>query len=156
MAVLLAEAGLSEPTPLAYASFGTIRLLAVLALLHDPNPPLLTCVEELDHGLHPYAFDRIVERMRIASRRTQFLIATHSPALVNRLDPSELIVCERDDAGAYRIPAIDAETASDAAPLERARNYPEGKRCTTFRDVDEILPAKIGFWSQKTVLSQIL
>jgi predicted ATPase len=39
VAVLLAETGLSEPTPLAYASFGTIRLLAILALLHDPNPP---------------------------------------------------------------------------------------------------------------------
>jgi predicted ATPase len=51
-----------------------------------------------------------VERIRIASRRTQFLIATHSPAFVNRLDPSELIVCERDDTGASRIPAIDADT----------------------------------------------
>jgi predicted ATPase len=71
---------------------------------------LLTCVEELDHGFHPYVFDRLVERLREASERTQFLIATHSPTLVNRLRADELIVCERDpQTGASRIPAIDSE-----------------------------------------------
>ncbi|MBT9556660.1 MAG: AAA family ATPase [Myxococcales bacterium] len=105
----LKEAGIAEPIPLARASFGTVRALALFAMLHDPEPPKLTCVEEIDHGLHPYALDRIVERLRSASRRTQLLIATHSPALVNRLRPEELIVCERDVAsGASRIPAIDA------------------------------------------------
>ncbi len=63
-------------TPLASASFGTIRALALLAMLHDPDPPKLTCVEEVDHGLHPYALDRIVERLRDASTRTQVLAAT--------------------------------------------------------------------------------
>lgn len=101
------DRGLPGSTPLADASFGTVRALALLAMLHDPEPPLLTCVEEIDHGLHPYAFDRLVELLRIASEKTQFLIATHSPALVNRLDPAELTVCERDErTGLARIPAI--------------------------------------------------
>jgi predicted ATPase len=104
----LEEEHLRGATDLAYASFGTIRALALLAMLHDPNPPKLTCVEEIDHGLHPYALDRIVERLRSATRKTQLLLATHSPALVNRLEPEELIVCERDPStGASRIPAID-------------------------------------------------
>lgn len=107
----LDEAGLRGPTPLRRASFGTVRALALLALLHDPSPPKITCIEEVDHGLHPYVFDRLVDRIRQASARTQFLIATHSPALVNRLRAGELIVCERDtQTGASRIPAIDAET----------------------------------------------
>jgi predicted ATPase len=102
------EQGLRGTTPLGSASFGTIRALALLAMLHDPAPPRLTCVEEVDHGLHPNALDRIVERLREASTRTQILAATHSPALVNRLHPEELIVCERDPTtGASRIPAID-------------------------------------------------
>lgn len=106
----LEEEHLRGATDLAYASFGTIRALALLAMLHDPNPPKLTCVEEIDHGLHPYALDRIVERLRSATRRTQLLLATHSPALVNRLEPEDLIVCERDPAtGASRIPAIDPQ-----------------------------------------------
>jgi hypothetical protein len=73
----------------------------------------LTCIEEIDHGLHPHILDRLVELLRQASNRTQFLIATHSPALVNRLTPDELIVCERGEDAASRIPAIDPATVRD-------------------------------------------
>lgn len=108
VAVELAEKGLRDRTPLADASYGSIRALALLALLYDPAPPLLTCVEEIDHGLHPYVFDRLVERLRDASKRSQFLVVTHSPALVNRLHASELIVCERDrETGETLMPAVD-------------------------------------------------
>lgn len=105
------ERWLPGRTPLAAASFGTIRALAMLAMLYDPEPPALTCVEEIDHGFHPHLFDRLVELMRQATERTQLLIATHSPALVNRLRPEELIVCERNpETGGVRMPAIDADT----------------------------------------------
>lgn len=111
--VELEERGLVGRTPLADASFGTIRALALLALLHDPKPPLLTCVEEIDHGLHPHVFDLLVDRLREASQRTQLLIATHSPALVNRLRPAELIVCEKNpETGEARIPAIDSDVVA--------------------------------------------
>lgn len=108
--VQLKEHGLRGLTPLSEASFGTVRALALLALLHDPKPPKLTCIEEIDHGLHPHALDRIVDRLRDASRRTQLLVATHSPSLVNRLRPEEIVVCERDPlTGAARIPAVSAD-----------------------------------------------
>jgi predicted ATPase len=123
--IQLVEKGLSGPTNLSEASFGTVRALALLAMLHDPSPPRLTCVEEIDHGLHPHALDRIVERMRSASRRTQLLVVTHSPALANRLEPHELVVCERDNAtGSSVIPAISSDrvaamaTASGLLPGE--------------------------------------
>jgi predicted ATPase len=114
VAIDVVDRGLPGATPLADGSFGTVRALALLAMLYDPKPPLLTCVEEIDHGLHPHVFDRLVDRLREASERTQFLIATHSPALVNRLRPSELIVCERDEeTGLARIPAISPEEVDD-------------------------------------------
>jgi predicted ATPase len=78
--VTLTESGLAGHTNLAEASFGTIRALALLAVLYDPDPPRITCIEEIDHGLHPYALDRIVDLLRVASGRTQFIIATHSPS----------------------------------------------------------------------------
>ena len=113
----LVERGLDGPTDLGEASFGSVRALALLAFLHDPDPARITCVEEIDHGLHPYVLDRLVELLREASQRTQLLIATHSPALVNRLHADELIVCERDADGASRIPAISAE---DVRRMEEA------------------------------------
>jgi predicted ATPase len=106
--VVLVEKGLQQPTQLGDASYGTIRLLGLLALLYDPNPPALTCVEEIDHGLHPQALELLVERLRDASERTQFLIATHSPAMTDRLKPDELVICERRDDGSSIIPAIPA------------------------------------------------
>lgn len=114
--IQLVEKGLTGKTDLADASFGTVRALALLAMLHDPHPPRLTCVEEIDHGLHPHALDRIVERMRSASRRTQLLVVTHSPALANRLHPHELVVCERNpQTGGSLIPAIAPEKVAKMA-----------------------------------------
>ncbi|GAB3138283.1 AAA family ATPase [Microbispora hainanensis] len=121
--VILHERGLRRRTQLADASYGTIRLLGLLSLLYDPSPPALTCIEEIDHGLHPQALELLVERLREASLRTQFLIATHSPALADRLHPHELVVCERRDDGSSAIPAIshnqirDIVTRSEGLPL---------------------------------------
>jgi predicted ATPase len=116
VALEIAEYGLPGRTPLRDASFGTVRALGLLALLYDPAPPQLTCAEEIDHGLHPYVFDRLADRLREASSRTQLIVATHSPALVNRLRPDELIVCQRDPAtGASEIPAITRQEATAIA-----------------------------------------
>ena len=123
VAIVLRETGLRRTTSLADASYGTIRLLGLLALLYDPDPPALTCVEEIDHGLHPQALELLVTRLREASQRTQFIIATHSPAFADRLRPEELMVCERLDDGSSAIPAIDLAKvraivdASEGLPL---------------------------------------
>ena len=105
VAVLL-ESGLRAPTQLADASYGTIRLLGLLALLYDPEPAALTCIEEIDHGLHPQALELLVQRLREAGERTQLIIATHSPTLADRLHPEEIIICERRTDGSSAIPAI--------------------------------------------------
>ncbi|MGW8801029.1 AAA family ATPase [Streptomyces sp. NPDC055775] len=117
----------ARPTspPLADASYGTVRLLGLLAMLYDPNPPALTCVEEIDHGLHPQALELIVARLREASERSQFLVATHSPALVNRLNPEEFVVCDRDEDGASIIPALT--TGEVHAITEESGDQPLGE-----------------------------
>ncbi|OEU96561.1 AAA family ATPase [Streptomyces oceani] len=122
--VLLRERGLRRPTPLAYASYGTVRLLGLLALLYDPHPPALTCVEEIDHGLHPQALSLIVQRLREASSRSQFLVATHSPALVDQLLPEEIVVCERDGEGASIIPALTVDDVREI--VEESGDQPLG------------------------------
>lgn len=108
--VALRESGVSSPIYLSDASFGTVRLLALLTALHEPDPPPFTAIEEVDHGLHPYALDLLVDRLRAASQRTQILVTTHSPTLVNRLRAPELLVCARDPrSGASLIPCMSSE-----------------------------------------------
>lgn len=104
-AVELEENGLRGRTRLADASWGTVRILCMLALFHDPNPPLLTCVEEIDHGIHPHALSLLAERLREASERSQYLVTTHSPIFVNELEPEEFVPCGRRPSGASIIPA---------------------------------------------------
>lgn len=105
LAVELEEVGLRGRTRLAEASWGTVRILCLLAIFHDPEPPVLTCVEEIDHGIHPHALSLLVGRLREASTRGQFLVTTHSLVVLNDLEPEELVVCERRNSGASVIPA---------------------------------------------------
>jgi predicted ATPase len=113
--VQLAETGVTTLIDLRDASFGTVRLLALLCLLHEPDPPPLIAIEELDHGLHPYALDILVDRLRAASRRTQVIVTTHSATFVNRLRPDEIVICDRDpETGASVMPAMSAEQIAEA------------------------------------------
>ncbi|MFJ4863718.1 AAA family ATPase [Streptomyces sp. NPDC088748] len=105
VAVELEEVGLRGRTRLTEASWGTVRILCLLAIFHDPEPPLLTCIEEIDHGIHPHALSLLIGRLREASTRSQFLVTTHSLVVLNDLEPEELIVCERRNSGASVIPA---------------------------------------------------
>ncbi|MEU9914752.1 AAA family ATPase [Streptomyces sp. NPDC051001] len=107
--VELEEDRLRGRTRLADASWGTVRVLCMLAVIHDPEPPLLTCIEEIDHGLHPHVLSLLALGLREASTRGQFLVTTHSPVLVNELEPEELIVCERLPSGGSHIPARSLE-----------------------------------------------
>lgn len=125
IAIGLIESGLRRPIELADASFGTVRLLALFTALNEPKPPPFTAIEEVDHGLHPYALDVLVDRLRAASARTQVLVATHSPTLVNRLEPRELVVCDRDpDNGASLIPAADSR---ELARISEEADMPLGE-----------------------------
>ncbi len=82
-------------------STGTLRLLALLALLRHPSPPPLIVVEEIENGLDPRSVHLIVEEIRTAvlSGATQVIATTHSPYLLDLLTLEHLVVVERDLKG---------------------------------------------------------
>lgn len=82
-----------------YASDGTLKMLAYLTLLYDPDPPKLTGIEEPENQLHPRLLRGLAEECRHASARTQLMVTTHSPFFVNGLRPEELWVLYRDEDG---------------------------------------------------------
>lgn len=81
----LHEKGMKTPVPATRLSDGTIRFMAILALLLSPAPPPLICIEEPELGLHPDAVSLLPELLVTASNRTQLVITTHSDALVSGL-----------------------------------------------------------------------
>src|SRR5205085_8278483 len=80
-------------------STGTLRILALLACLRHPDPPPLLVVEEIENGLDPRTIHLLVEEIRAAmtAGRTQVVLTTHSPYLLDLLDLSHIIVVERID-----------------------------------------------------------
>lgn len=97
----LHESGFSSPVPATRLSDGTIRFVAILAILLLPDPPPLVCIDEPELGLHPDAVALIAELLIEASERMQLIVATHSDALVSEFtsQPDAVIACERPGAG---------------------------------------------------------
>lgn len=105
----LHEDGLKAPVPATRLSDGTIRFLAMLALLLWPSPPPLISMEEPELGLHPDAVGILGELLVDASKRTQLIVTTHSDALVSELTDhaDSVLVCEH--LGGTRLERIDPE-----------------------------------------------
>ena len=85
--------------PATRLSDGTLRYLCLLAILCDPSPPPLVCIEEPELGLHPDILPTIARLLREAAAKTQLVVTTHSDILVDELSetPESVVVCERSD-----------------------------------------------------------
>jgi len=80
-------------------STGTLRVLALLAVLRHPTPPPLIVIEEIENGLDPRTVGMIVEELRAAvqSGTTQVIMTTHSPYLLDLLALEQIVLVERVD-----------------------------------------------------------
>lgn len=83
------DGSFEDPFLARYVSDGTIKMLAYLTLLYDPNPHPLLCVEEPENQLYPKLLWELAEEFRAyANRGGQVFVSTHSPDFLNavRLD----------------------------------------------------------------------
>jgi predicted ATPase len=96
----------AELLPAGDLSQGTLYLLAMLTLAHDPAPPGVICLEEVDRGVHP----RMLREVRDALYRlshplageqaraaVQVIATTHSPYLLDlyRDHPEEVVLANK-------------------------------------------------------------
>lgn len=93
------DAPFERPILAKFASDGTLKMLAYLTVLYDPDPPQLIGIEEPENQLHPRLLPELAEECRAASARTQLMVTTHSPFFVNGLRPEEVWVLYRDAQG---------------------------------------------------------
>lgn len=96
--------------PATRLSDGTLRYLALLTVLCDPDPPPLVTIEEPELGLHPDMLPVVADLLTDASERTQLIVTTHAPGLVDALtdQPECILVCERGETGTT-IERLDAK-----------------------------------------------
>ena len=96
------DAPFSHPVLAKFASDGTLKMLAYLVMLYDPDPPPFIGIEEPENFLHPRLLLELAEECRNATARTQLLATTHSPFFLNALRPDEVRVLWRDEHGYTR------------------------------------------------------
>lgn len=101
------DAPFKSPVLARFASDGTLKMLAYLVLLYDPEPPPFIGIEEPENFLHPRLLHHVGEECRAACARTQLLVTTHSPFFLGALRPEEVRVLWRDQAGHTRTRRVD-------------------------------------------------
>jgi predicted ATPase len=99
MLLQIKDAPFTQPILAKFASDGTLKMLAYLTVLYDPDPPQLIGIEEPENHLHPRLLPELAEECRAASANTQLMVTTHSPFFVDALKPEELWVLYRDEQG---------------------------------------------------------
>jgi len=108
LALLFKDAPFSRPFLARFASDGTLKLLAYLILLNDPNPPQLLCIEEPENGLHHRLLEPLSEELIAYSQRAQVFVSTHSPFFVNTIkDAKNLWIFQRHNNGYATVTRAD-------------------------------------------------
>ncbi|MFO0817741.1 MAG: AAA family ATPase [Pirellulales bacterium] len=97
--------------PASRLSDGTLRFLCLLAILCDPEPPPLICIEEPELGLHPDLLPKIADLLISASERTQLVVTTHSDILIDAMTdrPECVVIFERHNLCTQAIRLNEAE-----------------------------------------------
>jgi predicted ATPase len=91
------DGSFEDPFLARYVSDGTIKMLAYLTLLYDPNPHPLLCVEEPENQLYPELLWELAEQFRAyANRGSQVFVSTHSPDFLNAIQVEEVFLLVKD------------------------------------------------------------
>jgi predicted ATPase len=83
--IQLSQNGLLRPLKVAELSDGTLRYLLLVAALLSPAPPSLMVLNEPETSLHPDLLAPLARLVVTAARKTQLIIVTHAPSLVDTL-----------------------------------------------------------------------
>jgi len=112
-------------------SEGTLRLLALLAILSLQNPASVIGIEEPENGVHPRRLRHIARLLQNASEKRQIIVNTHSALLLDYFDTDRIgiVQCFKKDGRTHfqvlhqierSFQKLDAEEAiEEALPSDR-------------------------------------
>jgi AAA15 family ATPase/GTPase len=96
--------------PASAISEGTMLTLGLLTVLMNPQQPNLVLLDDIEQGLHPKAqrelitvFKQIVQ----ANPKLQIIFTTHSPYIIDELEPSQVHVLSNAKDGFTRAKRLD-------------------------------------------------
>jgi predicted ATPase len=93
----------------AQESDGTLRVAGIVtALLQEPPTPVIG-IEEPELTVHPGAIPLLYDFLKQASERSQVIVTTHSPELLDLIDPQHVRVVARGPEGTTVAPMAAAQ-----------------------------------------------
>jgi predicted ATPase len=91
--------------PVSQISDGLLRLIAFVAIsIKKSNCGGMFLFDEIEDGINPYLTEKVIGLLRdiIKESGQQIIVTTHSPVMVDDINPEELIFLWKDDAGAVQ------------------------------------------------------
>jgi predicted ATPase len=102
------DGSFEDPFLARFVSDGTIKMLAYLILLYDPNPSPLLCVEEPENQLYPKLLAELAEEFRMyAKRGSQVMVSSHSPDFLNAVNIEEVFWLSKKNGATEILRASD-------------------------------------------------
>ncbi len=75
-------------------SDGTLRVLGLLTALYQPSRPDVIAMEEPEQTVHPGVLAVLADAVKEVSTSSQVLVTTHSPELVDRFAPENVMAVD--------------------------------------------------------------
>lgn len=97
--------------PAEGASEGTLVTLALITVLCSPDRPHLLMLDDLHHALHPEAQLELVRQLKqllVRFPEVQIVATTHSPYILEELDPSQILVFAHHQDGYAAVKPLSA------------------------------------------------
>jgi len=91
------QKGSDFPMQPYHLSDGSIRFICLATALLNPFPPSVIVIDEPELGLHPEAIRILGELIRDAAKRTQIIVATQSPLLLDQFSIEDIVVVNRKE-----------------------------------------------------------
>lgn len=110
--------------PASDISDGTLRILAFLTALYQEDTPSIICFEEIENGVHPWLLHKMMELLKtvstegITGKPVQVLITTHSPVLLNYVEPHQVRAVELDNEGKTQVHSLPTDSVRFQKALE--------------------------------------
>lgn len=103
-------------------SDGTLRILALLTLLHDPKHRGLVCIEEPENGVHPSRLKAMIHRLRdlvtdplgadgsSEEPLSQMMLNSHSPVVLSGLQEGEMVFADMVSVAGPKAKVVSRKT----------------------------------------------
>jgi predicted ATPase len=112
-------------------SEGVLYFLALLCIVHQPNPPKLLLLEEPEKGIHPRRIKEVLDFIfQLAEDKDiQVIMTTHSERVLDEFEdiPEAVFIFDKDEEGATQVKNLLKDVIEPSNKVMEENNVPKIK-----------------------------